>query len=330
VALSNGVVPGRETVRAIARRARALAAVNGGYFGSSGLFEGDPSGALAIRGRLISEPDGGRASLILPPPPARARVANLWFAGSVSINGGRRELDGINRARGPIAFCARAAARGGLGQAFAAASACSDASELVMYTRRFGRRTRTSSRGVEAVVSHGVITSLRYGGNSRIPKGGYVLSGSGDAASFLKAVAAPGARPAVDPTMQADSRLLRRGSYQSIVGGGPSLVRAGRARVRAAAEGFTPIFAARNPRTLAGVRPNGQVLLVTIDGRNRRWSVGVTLWQAARVMRALGARNALNLDGGGSTTMVVGRRVVNRPSDGAPRRVSDALLVLRP
>ena len=87
--------------------------------------------------------------------------------------------------------------------------------------------------------------------------------------------------------------------------------------------------AARQPRTLAGVRADGRLLLVTIDGRRPGWSAGVTLAEAARVMRSLGAREALNLDGGGSTAMAVRGRVVSRPSDPAGERpVSDALVVL--
>ena len=92
---------------------------------------------------------------------------------------------------------------------------------------------------------------------------------------------------------------------------------------------FQAFVASRNPRTLAGVRPDGTLLLVTVDGRRRGWSAGVTLVEAARVMSYLGARDAINLDGGGSTTMTVGRRVVNRPSDRAGERpVSDALMAL--
>ena len=122
------------------------------------------------------------------------------------------------------------------------------------------------------------------------------------------------------------------------MGGGPRLVSGGRVRVRGAAEGFAPpsepsfygsFVAARNPRTLAGVRADGTLLLVTVDGRQPGWSAGVTLPEAARVMRALGARDALNLDGGGSTSMTVRGRAVNRPSDpGGERAVSDALVVL--
>ena len=74
---------------------------------------------------------------------------------------------------------------------------------------------------------------------------------------------------------------------------------------------------------------DGSLLLVTVDGRRAGWSAGVTLPEAARLMRSLGARDALNLDGGGSTAMTVRGRVVNRPSDaGGERPVSDALVVL--
>ena len=77
------------------------------------------------------------------------------------------------------------------------------------------------------------------------------------------------------------------------------------------------------------MRPDGTLLLVTVDGRRRGWSAGVTLIEAARVMRHLGADDALNLDGGGSTAMTVRRRLVNRPSDpGGERRVGDTLLAL--
>src|SRR6185503_5497574 len=99
------------------------------------------------------------------------------------------------------------------------------------------------------------------------------------------------------------------------------------------AEGFRPpkapaffrsFVAGRQPRTLAGVRADGTLLLVTVDGRLPGWSVGMTLPEAARLMRSLGAREAMNLDGGGSSTMVVRGEVVNRPSDRTGERpVSD-------
>lgn len=85
---------------------------------------------------------------------------------------------------------------------------------------------------------------------------------------------------------------------------------------------------AKHPRTAIGVNKRGQVLLLVIDGRSKR-SAGVTLVKLANVMRKLGAVSALNLDGGGSSTMVVKRRLKNVPSDGKERPVSSAILVLR-
>ncbi len=84
----------------------------------------------------------------------------------------------------------------------------------------------------------------------------------------------------------------------------------------------------RNPRTGVGVTPDGKVLLVVVDGRQPKWSVGATMHEFAEIFLRLGASSALNLDGGGSTTMVVRGNVVNRVSDGGERSVSTALLVL--
>jgi exopolysaccharide biosynthesis protein len=85
---------------------------------------------------------------------------------------------------------------------------------------------------------------------------------------------------------------------------------------------------ARHPRTMIG-EGGGAIWLVTIDGRQPTLSLGMTFAEMKRLARRLGMRSALNLDGGGSTTMVVNGSVVNHPSDAAgPRAVSDAVLVL--
>jgi exopolysaccharide biosynthesis protein len=132
----------------------------------------------------------------------------------------------------------------------------------------------------------------------------------------------------VRPWLRAGGQVLDPAGFEAIVSGGPRLVRDGRVAIPWRAEGIDRAeMVTRTPRTLAGVTAAGRLLLVTVDGRRPGWSAGVTLPEAARVMRALGARDALSLDGGGSTTLVIGGRVVNRPSDGRERAVSDALLV---
>lgn len=111
--------------------------------------------------------------------------------------------------------------------------------------------------------------------------------------------------------------------FRTIVNGGPELVRSGRLHVTPLTDGFVratdPSFyygfsAKRNPRTFAGVDAAGRTILATADGRSTE-SLGLTLVETAKVAKALGMRNALNLDGGGSTTMVVHGQVTNRPSD---------------
>jgi hypothetical protein len=329
-ALSNSRVAGRERVSSMARRTRALAAVNGGFFA----VDGNPVGALAVGGRLVSEPVGGRSALLLPRAPAdRPLVEAVRFAGRASVGGRTRLLDGVDRRPGRIPAC------GGRGgdvptQRPNSVLTCSDRSELVLLTPSYG--VRTPAGGVEALVRDGRVVRVRPAGGTRVPRGAQVLWGSGDAASFLRDAATPTASSTL--TLRARNRSFAPSDLAAVTGGGPRLLRAGRLAVASGPEGFAPpgspsffdaFVASRNPRTLAGVRPDGTLLLVTVDGRRRGWSAGVTLVEAARVMRYLGAGEALNLDGGGSTTMTVGRRLVNRPSDAAGERpVSDAVVVL--
>ncbi len=76
-----------------------------------------------------------------------------------------------------------------------------------------------------------------------------------------------------------------------------------------------PFYTQKHPRTGIGKTGEGQVILIVVDGRQTEWSVGVTLDEFANMFLELGARDALNLDGGGSSTMVINNEVVNHPSD---------------
>jgi hypothetical protein len=227
---------------------------------------------------------------------------------------------------------------------------CTDASELVLLSRAYGLFP-PRERGVEAVLRGGAVEQLRPPGTGPVPPVAHLLTGTGDAARFLRNVALPGSRVQIalrltgggqalevipaERRLDGTSPVLPASAPSLVVGGGPRLLRDGRVAVTARAEGFAPLrsFAqafvrGRQPRTLAGVTDDGRLLLVTVDGRRPAWSVGMTLPEAARLMRSLGAVDALNLDGGGSTTMVVRGQVVNRPSDGVGERsVSDALYV---
>ena len=338
--LANDLVVNRETTSAIAARTGAAAGVNGGYFVIGGPGDGDPAGAYALDGELISETIDGRTTLVLSPTGARFEA--LGFAGSATLGGaGTRAVDGIDRIRGEIRNCG---GRGGDVRPDGTPTetprhdtTCTDPSELVVYTPAFGPSTRAPAGGVEAVVRDGAVSELREAGDTAIPPGGLVLSGSGDAAEFLRAGAAPGARPQLELGLRSAGAPFALAPGTAVVNGGPRLLLGGRTWIPSAEEGFVyqddPGFSyrfamRRNPRTLAGVRSDGTLVLVTVDGRRPGVSAGASFLESADILSALGAREGLNLDGGGSTTMVVGRDVVTIPSDATGERpVSDALTV---
>jgi hypothetical protein len=100
----------------------------------------------------------------------------------------------------------------------------------------------------------------------------------------------------------------RWGDYRTVLGGGPRLLTSGRITLAPDAEGFRDrALYARRPRTAVGVTKNGKLLLVSV----RR---PIYLRRLARIMRALGARDAVAMDGGSSTAMFYRGRLVSRPS----------------
>ncbi len=115
---------------------------------------------------------------------------------------------------------------------------------------------------------------------------------------------------------------------RQVIAGSDILVRAG----ELVAQGNSSFAAGRHPRTAVGLSDNGQTLvMVVVDGRDATRALGMSLGELAQLMRDLGCDDALNLDGGGSSEMIVrdtesGRlRVVNRPSDGRERAIANGL-----
>lgn len=208
-----------------------------------------------------------------------------------------------------------------------------------LYTPRFGATTPLDSGRAVAEVAlvwagrrADTLLYLRYGATTAasgtaIPADGAVVSGYGPRARMVDGLAAGdtlrvvlGAAPRTPPLAQ-------------LVGGWPRILRDGVSIADHAAseEGTLSGNAeARHPRSAVGFSGDSSTLyLVTVDGRSRT-SVGMTLVELASAMSELGAREALNFDGGGSTTMLVLGRIVNTPSDAAgEREVGDALLLTR-
>jgi len=215
------------------------------------------------------------------------------------------------------------------------------ANQVVLYTPKWAGNTTTGRGGDEAVLSGGqlalgtdvpvTVGPLRAGaGSTPIPGNGMVLSAEGQGQArlraFLAAATKPGAaqrsvvvRPRVDKPLQESV-----GGYYQVLANGQTQNAGDR----------DPFATGRNPRTLVGWTGAGDLLLVTVDGRQPGYSRGVSLPEAADVLRQVGATSGFNLDGGGSSTFVSlppgsrTPRVLNRPSDGSERRLTTFLAVV--
>lgn len=209
---------------------------------------------------------------------------------------------------------------------------------LTLYTPAWGPSTGTRLEGVEVVIEGasgrlqpdqevvGRIARVATGAASRnnaIPAGGYVLSATGLAAAKILRHATPGAavrlRFDLAPRELANADLLVGGAGRLLEGGRPATARWSR---------WGAFATSRHPRT--AIAWNGtRHWLVTVDGRRSGWSSGMSFAELADFLLSLGARDAMNLDGGGSTAMWVdGQGVVNRPSDASGERAVGSALLL--
>ncbi len=94
-------------------------------------------------------------------------------------------------------------------------------------------------------------------------------------------------------------------------------------------EGFnSALISARHPRSAVGMNTSGQWVFMIVDGRNGMHSSGATISELTEILRSQNVNYALNLDGGGSTEIIINGRMYNLPSDGYERNISYALGVL--
>ena len=337
-ALATEIVPGREQTSAIAERLGAIAATNGGYFviGEGDGTPGDLAGTSVLDGELVSEAVDGRTSLVLDPDghPGIATLSTTTTA--TAADGATRVVDGHNREPGEIRSC------GGDGGDVPTEEprhdfTCTDDSELIAFEPVFGATTDAGAGSEVVLDADGTVVEVRDSRGGPIPADGMVLAATGDAVGWLAEHAPLGATVTLDVEVSDADGAIELPAGADVVNGGPRLLSDGRVDIPAAAEGFVwpddPSFFFRfglwrHPRTLAGVRPDGTLLLVVVDGRDPDVSVGASFADSAAILRSLGAVDGVNLDGGGSSTMVVGDDVVNRPTDATGERpVGDAVVI---
>lgn len=194
-----------------------------------------------------------------------------------------------------------------------------------------GASKSTKSLSFGDSISGTVASVTEYGqsGNSSVPADGFVISIQDKAtAEQLKATLEVGAPIQVD--LNIDDKWK---NAKFILAAGPLLVKDGQVNISMSTN--TSFVKTRSDRTAVAVDATGKkVFLVTVDGRQTGYSNGTSLTDLASYLISKGAKYAINLDGGGSTTMVVrtpgqdAPSLVNKPSDGSERRVSATLQVI--
>jgi exopolysaccharide biosynthesis protein len=154
-----------------------------------------------------------------------------------------------------------------------------------------------------------------------IPPDGVVVSAGGSKVAEL-------AQLKLGDTVELDYSIDKPwDGIRHAVCGGPRLLEDGRISINGKEEKFdSSIVSGRHPRTAVALTFDGDLLLVVVDGRSKR-NAGMKLDELATYLRILGARHAINLDGGGSSSMIVKGKTVNSPSDGRERRISNGILI---
>ena len=328
-------IENRETTSWLSRYAGASVAINAGFFvfDPKAGAEGDPAGAGVYAGRLESEPVGSRPVLLLDPGARHTAVVRPTWHAVVDLPSGRQQLDGLNRVPGLIRNC------GGTADDLPTAHplqdiTCTDSDELIVFTKAFGSST-PSGPGAEAVLDrHGRVVAVAAQRGVTLGEGQRSVQGTGADAALVAALR-PGQRVTTDMELRAAGRPLALPG-RTVVNGGPELVRDGQVHITQGQDGMVhpgePSFAygwvlQRNPRTFAGVDAAGRTMLVTVDGR-QLGELGLSIPETAAVARSLGMVEAMNLDGGGSTAMVVHDQLISHPSDAAGERaVGDVVYV---
>ena len=292
----------RARVSTIAAEQQGVAAVNGTYFA----YTGRPLGSLLIDRELVSSPVYDRTALLIDDNRNIYIDTVLIDCYFITAGGVKYVINGVNQGRDP--------------------------GSVVLYSPAWGEQTGTGGDGTELVVSGSVVKEIRPG-NSAIPADGYVISLNGPVAQAVVDNVKVGDK--IDVHIKVIPYASSPATIRHMISGGPRLVKEGIVYVSKNEEKFrADIARGRAARTAAGITKDDKLLLVTVDGlprdksaRDGHSSIGMTLEELAGLMINLGAVEAMNLDGGSSSTMWIDGRVVNKPATGYEQYVSNALVI---
>ena len=303
----------RETTSSMAARSSSdsvlvVGAINSDFFDGVGI----PVGAQVSDGELISSSVAPSWTKIGFDKFNNPMVGRINFSGEVIAGQNKNILNAVNQERA--------------------------ADFMVLYNSFYGASTKTNEWGTEIslrpitswivddTVKLEVTNKFSRTGNAQIGNGEVILSAHGSAETFINNFIQIG------DTIKLVVRLNSGLKYLwQMVSGFPVILKNGSnyALKGYAEEGGSATFATdRHPRTAAGISVDSNYLfLAVVDGR-QTISKGMSLPEFADFFIRIGAYNAVNLDGGGSSTILARNKIVNFPSDGTERKVSNCLLVI--
>ena len=328
-AIANDQILGKETVRSIAdRRAqrgdrRVLVAINGG-FGVLGDMKGY-GGALENlhiqAGELMTQPASDKEACFGVTSDGEFLIGPVEMEAVVTVGTYSFPLECIN-------------------QRFL------DGCQSILYTPRLGDSTHTNRRRAYEITLTGlklpitpeyesafVISRFGKGGNNPIPENGAVISFRSRVDKKLETQLGEGKEGQIEIGLKP---AIWNHAIQAI-GGRIRLVKNGRVneiieKHHRAQKKHTPgkrqrdLALSYEPRTALGYNAQ-KLILIVADGRRAGYSTGLSLYRLASLLVELGATEAINLDGGSSSTFVVDGKVVNRPSGQRERDVLNAVLI---
>lgn len=289
----------KDRISNMVKDAGAVAGINGSFFGD----KGEPLGVLMINGELVSYSIYDRTALIIDKS-NNCYIDNVSLAGEASIEGSLVQIAGINQKR--------------------------QQGEAIVYTSRYGDVTDEDSPGIVLSVVGNEIKNISRA-RAWIPKDGYALSLD---SSYFESI---GDKAKIGSKIGLVLKLIPLSAIPNldikhVIGGGPRLLKSGQIYISRNIERFkNDVAKSRAARSAVGIMRDGSLAFVTVDkckqAQNTAKSMGVTLEELAQIMKEIGCADAMNLDGGSSSTMVLSAEVINNPSSGSERPVSNGILI---
>jgi exopolysaccharide biosynthesis protein len=274
------------------RESRVSAAINAGFFGVSGRNKGAPIGTLFIDNVLAGKPYQGRTCLGWSKD-NRAAFGEVIWNGKILIDDGWLPIIVVNQyVKGDA---------------------------VVLYNVHYGNHTPIHDNVAEIIVEEGRCVAVNTSGGTAVAPGRHVIAAYGTNAAILAKHVTDGKAVQVDSAFNDGDPHWN--SMDNIIQAGPFLLRNGEVGIEA--EGFSAsILNLRHPRSVMGLTQDGKWFFFVGDGRDGMHSAGFTLQEVAVILKRKGAAYALNLDGGGSSQIMIDNKIFNSPSEKRERPIS--------